>query len=86
MIEQILFWAGTGLIVLLLIVVGFFLSSVVSEIKDFKTSLISQIGGVQNEMNELNKKLAEVITNQDWHKKELERLDSRVGKIEDKGT
>jgi phage shock protein A len=86
MIEQILFWAGTGLVVLLLTVVGFFLSTLVAEIKDFKSSLIGQIGGVQIEMNELNKKLAEVITNQDWHKKELERLDSRMGKIEDKNT
>ena len=65
------FWLISGLITLLIVVLGWFLSSLIGEIK-----------GVRTEMNSLNEKLATVITNQDWHAKELTRLDARIDKIE----
>ena len=83
MVENILFWAATGLIGFLLLIVGFFMAKLVSEISEFRSSLIEQIDGVKTEMSGLNEKLAVVITNQDWHAKEITRLDSRMSKIED---
>lgn len=65
------FWLLTGLITVLIVVLGWFLSSLINEIK-----------GVRSEMNNLNEKLATVITNQDWHAKELTRLDSRLSRLE----
>lgn len=72
-LTQFEFWIISGLITILIIIVGWFLVALLGEIK-----------GVRGEMGEMNQKLAAVITNQDWHSKELSRLDTRVGKLEDK--
>jgi len=67
------FWLMCGLISVLIIVVGWFLSALISEVK-----------GLRTEMGAMNEKLAAVITNQDWHGKELARLDTRLSKLEDR--
>jgi predicted DNA-binding ribbon-helix-helix protein len=48
----------------------------------FFTALISEIKGMREEMSNLNSKLAVVVANQDWHGKELLRLEKRVETIE----
>jgi len=65
------FWFISGLITLLIIVIGYFLSILIGEVKKMGT-----------EMTMLNEKIAIVVTNQDWHKMELARLDSRISKLE----
>lgn len=50
----------------------------------FFVALISEIKGMRNEMAQLNEKLAVVVANQDWHAKELLRLEKRVDLIETK--
>jgi len=69
--HQFAFWLLTALFGLLCAGLGWFFIALISEIK-----------GMRQEMAHLNEKLATVVANQDWHAKELSRLDSRVEKIE----
>jgi len=65
------FWIVTGLITVLIVVLGFFLGALIAEIK-----------GMRHEMSSLNEKIATIVANQDWHGKELARLDHRLAKLE----
>jgi hypothetical protein len=51
----------------------------------FLSSLILEIRLVRQEMADLNQKMATVVTNLDWHGKELSKLDSRLTMVEKKG-
>jgi TM2 domain-containing membrane protein YozV len=69
--QQFAFWILCGLLTILVSGLGWFLSALISEIK-----------GMRLEMSHLNEKLATVVANQDWHGKELLRLEKRVETIE----
>jgi hypothetical protein len=60
------------------------LVALVSAVAWFLNSLLIEIRGVRIEMNSLNEKLAHVVTNQDWHGKEILRLESRLNSLENK--
>lgn len=65
------FWLLCSLIGVLCMCLGWFFVALISEIK-----------GMRTEMAGLNEKLATVVTNQDWHGRELSRLEKRVDSIE----
>lgn len=69
--QQFAFWLLCGLLGILVAGLGWFL-----------TNLIAEIKLVRVEMSSLNEKLATVVTNQDWHGKELLRLEKRVELLE----
>jgi len=69
------FWLMSGLIAVLILVIGFFLQALIGEIK-----------GMRAEMSALNGKIATIVTNQEWHYTELSRLDSRISRIENNTT
>lgn len=70
--NQFAFWLLCGL-----------LSAIAFIIWTFLSQLISVIKNVQVEMSQLNEKMAAVVTNLDWHGKELSKLDSRLTKVEE---
>jgi Tfp pilus assembly protein PilO len=65
------FWLLCGLMTVLVSGVGWFLHSLISEIK-----------AMRMEMQSLNEKLVQVVVNQDWHGKEINRLEKRVETME----
>lgn len=69
--SQFAFWLLCGLLTIITILAGKFLSAMISEIR-----------GVRLEMSELNSKLAQVVTNQDWHGREILRLEHRVNDLD----
>ena len=69
--QDFAFWLLCGSLGLIVIMVGWFLQTLLGEIR-----------GVRVEMADLNQTLVKVVTNQDWHGKEIERLNSRVEKLE----
>jgi hypothetical protein len=58
------------------------LGIIVSAVGWFLHSLISEIRAMRLEMASLNEKLVQVVVNQDWHGKEITRLEKRVEQIE----
>lgn len=68
---QFAFWLLCGLLSTLVLAIGWFLSALISELR-----------GMRSEMSQLNERLAQVVTNQDWHGKELNRLDLRINILE----
>lgn len=76
-------WLIAASISALSICVGWFLVWLASEMKETRNLLIAEVRGVRDEMSDLNKKLAQVVTNQDWHSREILRLEQRINDIED---
>ena len=69
--NQFAFWLLCSVLGLLALGLGWFLQALITEIR-----------GMRLEMSQLNEKLAQVVTNQDWHGKELNRLDLRIHALE----
>jgi hypothetical protein len=69
--QEFAFWLLCGTLAMLVGIVAWFLQTLLGEIK-----------GVRIEMVDLNQTLVKVVTNQDWHGKEIERLNGRVEKLE----
>jgi hypothetical protein len=58
------------------------LGIIVSAVGWFLHSLISEIRAMRLEMASLNEKLVQVVVNQDWHGREIVRLEKRLETIE----
>jgi hypothetical protein len=58
------------------------LGVIVSAVGWFLHSLISEIRAMRLEMASLNEKLVQVVVNQDWHGREIVRLEKRLETIE----
>lgn len=71
--NQFAFWLLCGLLMTIVAGVGWFFQALIIEIK-----------GMRNEMSELNQKLAQVVTNQEWHSRDILKLESRVNTLENK--
>lgn len=69
--NQFAFWMLCGLLTISVSALAWFLNSLISEIHLMRT-----------EMSSLNEAIVKVVTNLDWHGKELNRLDSRLSSIE----
>lgn len=69
--NQFAFWLLCGLLTLIVLGAGRFLNALIAEIK-----------GMRSEMSELNNKLAQVVINQDWHGREMLRLEHRVNELD----
>jgi len=73
--SQFAFWLLCGLLIVVVTGVGWFFQALIVEIR-----------GMRCEMNELNQTLAKVVINQEWHGKEILRLETRLNTLEDKDT
>jgi hypothetical protein len=71
--NQFAFWLLCGLL-------GLFAAGIAKFLND----LILEIKGMRIEMAQMNEKLTHVVTNQDWHQKELTRLEKRLNILEEK--
>lgn len=69
--NEFAFWLLTAVLSVIAMGVGWFLVALIGEIK-----------GMREEMGKLNEKLAHVVVNQDWHAKEILRLERRIDEIE----
>lgn len=67
------FWLLAGLVSILIVVIGKFLSSLLDEIR-----------GMRIEITDLNKVMTKVVNNQDWHAEKLASLDLRISRLENK--
>lgn len=65
------FWLMCGAIGLVVVMVGWFLKALLAEVRL-----------VRGEMNTLNMSLVKVVSNQEWHGKEIDRLNGRVERLE----
>jgi hypothetical protein len=71
--NQFAFWLLCSLLATSVLGVGWFFQALIVEIK-----------GMRSEMSELNSKLAQVVTNQEWHARDILRLETRVNTLENK--
>lgn len=69
--ESFIFWLLCGSLGLIVTLAGF-----------FSRALLAEIKGVRIEMNSLNLTLVKVVSGQEWHAKEIDRLNDRVDRLE----
>lgn len=69
--NQFAYWLLCGLLTVIATVLGWFFTQLIIEIKKMRI-----------EMNDLNNKLSQVVTNQTWHERDILRLDNRLNELE----